>query len=231
MHIVGEENVGTTSTMLGGQRIFGTKFIALTRAVIFNQHTTSIMSWRWDIGSNFCIVTGLVLSGMGFPSEFFYRHQVLVHVQGLLSQLFKSHARILMLELLMMHPIRVKQICSQVVFGSIDILLRPALLSRLDVHRRDNDIFFIWDCIPEVEHRRQACASIESCQLQHKSRPGLFLRRRELRVHGGCVLGQLTKCHARIQSLELLSHGVLLEQVGAHVVLGEHLDLLLISYL
>mmetsp|Transcript_24962 Transcript_24962/g.41414 ORF Transcript_24962/g.41414 Transcript_24962/m.41414 type:complete len:218 (+) Transcript_24962:837-1490(+) len=50
--------------------------------------------------------------------------------------------------------------------------------------------------------------------------PGGLLLGRQTLVHGRCILGQLTKGHARVFATKLFPHGILVEQVGTQVSFG-----------
>eukprot|EP00934_Nitzschia_sp_Nitz4_P003993 Nitzschia sp. Nitz4//scaffold29_size155292//69158//69739//NITZ4_002658-RA/size155292-exonerate_est2genome-gene-0.174-mRNA-1//1//CDS//3329546448//3983//frame0 len=177
----------------------------------------SIMARRWNIGGDLGIIPGLVLGGPGFPGGLFFWCEILVHVGCVLGQLTKCHARILPLELLS-HGILVQQVGTHVSLGGICILLRLSFASSLGTDGGNDGISL--GIVAWRRHVRCQLVKVTGLVSLGASHPSLLFRRRKLRVHGRRILGQLSKGHAWIQSLELISHGVLVEQISTHVALG-----------
>mmetsp|Transcript_117854 Transcript_117854/g.330025 ORF Transcript_117854/g.330025 Transcript_117854/m.330025 type:complete len:326 (-) Transcript_117854:78-1055(-) len=214
-HFIGEENVSSTCP-LGSRRVLGASLVSLTGAMIFNQHTTRIMSRRRHVVGDLLVIATLVLGGTGFPSCLFLRSQVLVHVRRVLRQLTKGHARILPFELLP-HGILVKQIGAHVSLRCVHILFGLTLSARLGVDGRNNGVTL--GIVSRRWNVRSQLVKVASFVSFRPCHPRFFLGWWELRVHCGSVLGQLTKCHAGVQGFELLPHRILVEKVSTHVAL------------
>mmetsp|Transcript_26763 Transcript_26763/g.77122 ORF Transcript_26763/g.77122 Transcript_26763/m.77122 type:complete len:277 (-) Transcript_26763:351-1181(-) len=174
-HLVRKENIGTAGTF-GSCGVLGSSLVSLARAVVFDQYTTCIMSWRRNVSGDLRIVTGLVLRGTGLPGRLFIRGQVLVHVGGILRKLPKGHARIFSLELLS-HGILIQKVSTHVSFRSVDVLLGLALSPSLGVNGRDNGIP-LW-IVSRGRNVRSKLMQVTSLVGFGSSNPSLFFRRRK----------------------------------------------------
>jgi hypothetical protein len=137
----------------------------------------------------------------------------------------------------------IKKVGTHVSLGGARVALRLATAASPTPSRK------CYDCISlrivtsgrDVVGEFLEIASLISFSTSH---PSLLLFRREFSIHGGCVFcsiknqsnerihvslitsipseltGKLTKRHPRVLGFEGFSHGVLVEQVCAHVTLG-----------
>ena len=129
-HLGGKEYVRSTSTLgsVGVPALLLTT--TLGSGVFFQEIAIGIMT-RWgNVGLHLIIVPSLVLRRPLLPHTLLLRGQGAVHVRGILGQLTKGHARIILFELLA-HGVLVEEVGGHVALGGVGVTdILPTLSTR-----------------------------------------------------------------------------------------------------